>query len=207
MKKHQLSAPEKRHRNRKCRLSDSEVMTILVIFHTKHFRGLKSFYIGYVCHHMRNEFPNTVSYNRFVERQSQVLLHLLLFLQTCALGKCTGISIIDSTLLVSCHIKREKQHKTLLDLLFVDDIHVITKIKKNMKNSLMHLYDKLLLRKRALIETVNDELKNICQIEHTRHRSVDNFATNLVAGLIAYNLLPKKPSMNIEIIDKSRILG
>ena len=71
----------------------------------------------------------------------------------------------------------------------------------------MHLYDKLLLRKRALIETVNDELKNICQIEHTRHRSVDNFATNLVAGLIAYNLLPKKPSMNIEIIDKSRIFG
>lgn len=76
-----------------------------------------------------------------------------------------------------------------------------------MKNSLMNLYDKLLLRKRAVIEPVNDELKNICQIEHTRHRSVDNFATNLVAGLIAYNLLPKKPSMNIEIIDKSPILG
>ncbi|MBQ8422994.1 MAG: IS982 family transposase, partial [Coprobacter sp.] len=49
--------------------------------------------------------------------------------------------------------------------------------------------------------------KNICHIEHTRHRSVDNFATNLFAGLIAYNLLPKKPSMNIEIIDKSRWLG
>jgi hypothetical protein len=113
LKKHQLPAPEKRHRNRKCRLSDSEVMTILVIFHTKHFRDLKSFYIGYVCQHMRKEFPNTVSYNRFVERQSQVLLHLLLFLQTCALGKCTGISIIDSTPLVSCHIKREKQHKTM----------------------------------------------------------------------------------------------
>ena len=60
-----------------------------------------------------------------------------------------------------------------------------------MKNSLMNLYDKLLLRKRSIIETVNDELKNICQIEHTRHRSVDNFATNLVAGLIAYNLLPR----------------
>ena len=88
-------------------------MTILVIFHTKHFRDLKSFYLGYVCMHMRNEFPNTISYNRFVERQSQVLLHLLLFLQTGAVGKCTGISIIDSTPLVACHIKREKQHKTM----------------------------------------------------------------------------------------------
>ena len=97
--------------------------------------------------------------------------------------------------------------QNLFDMLFIDDLHLITKIKKNMKNSLMNLYDKLLLRKRAVIESVNDELKNICQIEHTRHRSVDNFATNLVAGLIAYNLLPKKPSMNIEIIDKSRILG
>ena len=48
---------------------------------------------------------------------------------------------------------------------------------------------------------------NICQIEHTRHRSVDNFATNLFAGLIAYNLLPKKPSVNIEIIDKSKLIA
>lgn len=76
-----------------------------------------------------------------------------------------------------------------------------------MKNSLMNLYDKLMLRKRSVIETVNDELKNVCQIEHTRHRSIENFATNLFAGLIAYNLLPKKPSMNIEIIDKSRIIA
>ena len=76
-----------------------------------------------------------------------------------------------------------------------------------MKNSLMNLYDKLLLRKRSVIETVNDELKNVCQIEYTRHRSFDNFATNLIAGLIAYNLLPKKPEMNIEIIDKSRIIA
>lgn len=81
---------------------------------------------------------------------------------------------------------------------------MVTKIKKNMKNSLMNLHDKILLRKRSVIETVNDELKNVCNIEHTRHRSVDNFATNLLAGLIAYNLLPKKPSMNIEIIDKSK---
>ena len=76
-----------------------------------------------------------------------------------------------------------------------------------MKNSLMNLYDKLILRKRAIIETVNDELKNVCHIEHTRHRSVENFAVNLVAGLIAYSLLPKKLEMNIEIIDKNKLIA
>ena len=86
----------------------------------------------------------------------------------------------------------------LFEKLFVDDIHMVTKIKKNMKNSLMNPHDKILLRKRSVIETMNDELKNVCNIEHTRHRSVDNFATNHLVGLIAYNLLPKKPSMNIK---------
>ena len=56
-------------------------------------------------------------------------------------------------------------------------------------------------------ETVNDELKNVCNIEYTRRRSIDNFASNLVAGLIAYNLMPKKPPMNIDIIDKSRLIA
>ena len=95
----------------------------------------------------------------------------------------------------------------LFEVLFVDDIHLVTKIRRNMKNSLMNLYDKIMLRKRSVIETVNDELKNVCHIEHTRHRSIDNFASNLFAGLIAYNLLPKKPEMNIEIIDKTRLIA
>ena len=89
----------------------------------------------------------------------------------------------------------------------MDDIHLVTKIRKNMKNSLMSLYDKIMLRKRAVIEKVNDELINICHIDHNRHRSVNIFAANLIAGLIAYNLLPKKPSMDIEIIDKSRLIA
>ena len=276
LKKRTLDNSGKRRRRRPCRMSDSEVMTILVLFHTMHHRDLKSFYLGYICNHMRREFPNRLSYNRFVERQAKVGLQLLLFLQICALGKCTGISIIDSTPIVSCHIKRAHSHKTmkgwaakgkstmgwfygfklhivindrgeiiqwmltpgntddreplkdkdftrrlfgkifadrgyisreLFEALFVDDIHLVTKLKKNMKNSLMNLYDKILLRKRALVETVNDELKNVCQIEHTRHRSIDNFASNLIAGLIAYNLLPKKPSMNIDIIDKSKLIA
>jgi len=61
------------------------------------------------------------------------------------------------------------------------------------------------LKKRALIEVVNDELKNICQIEHTRHRSFENFIANLMAGLIAYSYLPPKSSLNLEIIDNEQI--
>ena len=82
---------------------------------------------------------------------------------------------------------------------------MITKLRKNMKNCLMHISDKILLKKRALIETVNDELKNICQIEHSRHRSFENFLTNLLSGLITYSFFPKKPSLNIDIIDRNAI--
>ena len=70
-----------------------------------------------------------------------------------------------------------------------------------MKNALMYLHDKIILRKRYITETINNLLKNDCQIEHTRHRCLTNFVGNLVAGLIAYNLAPKKPTLNLEIID------
>jgi len=64
-----------------------------------------------------------------------------------------------------------------------------------MKNRLMTMSDKLLLRKRALIETIIDQLKNISQIEHSRHRSPTNFVVNVLAGLIAYCHQPKKPAL------------
>ena len=87
--------------------------------------------------------------------------------------------------------------KALFETLWADGLHLITRLKKNMKNHLMPMIDKILLRKRALIETINDQLKNISQIEHTRHRSVANFMVNLLAGLIAYTYQPRKPSLNI----------
>jgi hypothetical protein len=93
--------------------------------------------------------------------------------------------------------------QSLFEKLFIDGIPLITNLRKNMKNSLMLISDKILLRKRALIESVLDELKNICQIEHARHRSQDGFIINLLSGLIAYSYLPKKPSLNLDIIDKS----
>jgi Transposase DDE domain len=83
--------------------------------------------------------------------------------------------------------------------LFRQGVQLITKLRKDMKNKLLPMLDKLLLRKRSLIETVNDQLKNISQIEHSRHRSVANFLVNLVAGLIAYTYQDKKPSLQIRM--------
>jgi len=86
----------------------------------------------------------------------------------------------------------------VFDILYPKGIQMITKIKKNMKNKLMLMKDKILLRKRSIIETINDHLKNICQIEHSRHRSFVNFMVNVVAGLVGYSFLPKKPSLKID---------
>ena len=86
--------------------------------------------------------------------------------------------------------------KKLASQLQKNGIQLVTKQKKNSKTkSLMELSDKILLRKRAVIESVNDFLKNICQIEHSRHRSCCNFVVNLVSGIAAYSFLPKKPSI------------
>lgn len=76
------------------------------------------------------------------------------------------------------------------------NLQLITKLRKNMQNRLMLLSDKILLRKRAIIETIIDQLKNISQIEHTRHRSPVNFFINVLAGLIAYCHQPKKPALH-----------
>ena len=257
----------KARRKKPSRMSDSEVITIMILFHLKGYRCLKHFYLNHVTQHMRDDFPQIVSYNRFVELQKKCVLPMVVFLQTCCLGQCSGISFIDSTVIKACHHKREKQNKVfkgiaskgrgtmgwffgfklhiiinergeiidflitrgnvddrkplkdksfhdkifgklfgdrgylgkdLFEELFVNGIHLVTKIKKNMKNSLMNVYDKILLRKRAVVESVNDILKNQCQIEHTRHRSFDNFITNLISGLIAYSFYPSKPNINID---------
>lgn len=87
--------------------------------------------------------------------------------------------------------------QALHDVLLGQGLELLTKIRRNMKNRVMRLWDKLLLRQRSLIETINDQLKNISQIEHTRHRSVPGFMVNVVAGLVAYSHRPKKPSLSL----------
>lgn len=245
------------------RLSSSEIMTIFIYFHQYRFRDFKTYYTRYVETHLRDAFPNLVSYSRFVTLMKSTMIPMCVFLQTLT-GEKTGIYFVDSLVLKACHIKREKQHRVfkglakkakstigwffgfkvhliindrgelmafkltagnvddrkpvpdlirgLIGKLFGDKgyisqdlseellekgLHLITRLKKNMKNKLMLLIDKLLLRKRGIIESVNDQLKNISQIEHTRHRSVWNFIVNILGALIAYALQPKKPSLNL----------
>ncbi len=93
----------------------------------------------------------------------------------------------------------------LFETLFAEEVQLITKLKTRMKNRLVSIFDKLMLRKRAIIESVIDQLKNISQIEHSRHRSVANFFVNLVAGLVAYTFRQKKPSLNIRVTEKLRL--
>jgi hypothetical protein len=269
MKGHVLAdETSKKKRNKPCKLSDSEVMTIMIAFHLGGYRNLKHFYIKYVQKFLKSEFPKTVSYNRFVELQQKALPPMVIFLKMMRLGSCSGISFIDSTSIRVCKNNRIFNHKVfegiatrgkstmgyffgfklhivvsdtgeildfvitpghiddrtplkdgnflknifgklfadkgyigqkLFEQLFIDGIQLITGLKRNMKNSLMSISDKILLRKRSIIETINDELKNICQVEHSRHRSFSNFLSNLISGLIAYSFLPKKPRIKYDV--------
>lgn len=95
----------------------------------------------------------------------------------------------------------------IFNKLFIAGIQLITKLKNNMKGDIRSMYDRILLRKRAIIETINDELKNIAQIEHTRHQSFQDFIVNLIGGIAAYCLFQKKPMRNLEhSVDKQLTL-
>ncbi len=89
--------------------------------------------------------------------------------------------------------------QSLFEQLWEQDVQLVTKVRKNMKNKLLSLFDKILLHKRPIIETVNDQLKGISQIEHSRHRSPFNFFVNLMAELVAYTFREKKSSLNIRL--------
>jgi hypothetical protein len=95
--------------------------------------------------------------------------------------------------------------QTLFETLFEEKLQLVTKLRQKMKNRLMLIFDKIMLRKRAIIESVTDQLKNISQIEHSRHRSVANCFVNLLAGLVAYTFREKKPSLNIRIKEQLRL--
>ena len=105
-----------RQRNRKSKMSTSEVITILILFHLHGYRNLKTFYNDYVSTHLKSEFPDLVSYNRFVELQKTSILPMLFFLLKTRMGKSTGISFIDSTPLKVCHNRRIHNNKVFSGL-------------------------------------------------------------------------------------------
>ena len=269
--KRRLLSEGERQRERSPRLCLSEVMTIIVMFHSSSYRNFKAYYTEQVCKHYATAFPHLISYQRFVELMPRALVPLCGYLQTRK-GECSGISFIDSTSLRVCHNRRIHSHKVfegcarrgktsvdwffgfklhlcindcgellsvrltpgnvddrrpvpamvkelfgrlfgdkgyisqpLFETLYDEGVQLVTKLKTNMKNRLVSIFDKIMLRKRAIIESVIDQLKNISQIEHSRHRSVANCFVNLLAGLVAYTFREKKPSLNIRVKEQLQL--
>ena len=117
-KQQSVHSPSQRvgQRQRTRQLCESEIMTLLILFHQSHYRTFKAFYTEYVCLHLRAEFPGLVSYTRFVEYIPTVLLPLCGYLRHC-FGTCTGISFVDATTaLAVCNNRRIGQHKVFRGL-------------------------------------------------------------------------------------------
>ena len=111
----QLGEQTRQRPGPKPRLSLSEIMTIIIHFHQSGYREFKTYYNNEVCQHLHAEFPNLVSYNRFVELIPTAFVYLCLYLQS-RFGQPTGIAFIDSTRLPVCHNKRTQQHKVFADV-------------------------------------------------------------------------------------------
>lgn len=262
-----------RKRNRASRLSHSEIMTIIIAFHMSHHRDFKNYYLGLIRRYHLQDFPNLLSYTRFLEVMPSVLVPLSAYF-TRLKGQPTGIEFIDSTSIKVCHNLRIPRHKVfdnvaqrgkgtmgwfygfklhiivnhlgdivaaklttgntddrkpvkelskgLIDRLYADKgyiskalasdladdgITLVTTQKKNMKRKLLSAWDRAMLSRRFIIETINDQLKNISQIEHSRHRSLHGFMLNLLGGLVAYCLKPEKPSLNITSSEKNGLMA
>ena len=259
--KHKL-LPSLKQRNRDSKMSLAEQMTIVIMYHSSYAKNFKYFYKTYIEFIYKDDFPNALSYNRFVALMPRLFIPLNILVHSL-LGKKTGTYFIDTTPIKVCHNKRQLSNKVFkglakyskstmgyfygfkLHLIInergefvalkltkgnvddrspVDDLtkdlvgtiyadkgyikqnlfvslyerglKMVHGLKKNMKNKLMDLKEKIMLRKRSLIETVFGYLKNTLNIEHTRHRSPINAFVNILASLVSYSLKKNKPSIN-----------
>ena len=253
-----LLAESERSICRESRLCLSEIITILVGFQLSGVQCFKWYYL-HLLSLRRSEFPNLVSYSRFIELTPGALIPMISYLNQRK-GEVTGVSYVDSTSISVCKNKRIQRNKVfsgiakrgkssmgwfygfklhlivnekgdllsfkltpgnvgdrvpveqmssdlfgklfgdkgylgkqLFRKLFKKGVKLITGIRVNMKNQLTELSERLLLKKRFIIETIFDQMKHTLVIEHSRHRSPVNFLVNLVAGLIAYTHQDKKP--------------
>ncbi len=111
MEKYMLKSDNKRHYHRDSTMSKAEIMLVMILFHDSGYRCPKHFCLEKVSRHMRKPFPKVVPYNRFVEPEKEVAVPLALFIRKVLLGKCTGISSVDSTPLRVCRNQRIHIHK------------------------------------------------------------------------------------------------
>jgi hypothetical protein len=256
--------PSLKQRQKAGNMALSEQLTIMIMYHTSYAKNFKYFYKSYIEYLHKDDFPNAVSYNRFVELMPKLFMPLNILLHML-LGEQTGTYFIDATTIKACHNKRRYRNKTFngfakqgkssmgffygfkLHLIInekgeiialkltqgnVDDrapvpgltknltgsiyadkgyikqnlfvnlyergLKMIHGIKKNMPNKLMDLKEKIILRKRNLIETVFDYLKNKMNLEHTRHRSPINAFVHIASTLISYCFKKTKPSIKFD---------
>lgn len=261
-----------RQRNRACRMSMSEIITIIIAFHTSNHRDFKNYYKGFISQFYRAHFPTLLSYTRFLEVMPKAIVPLSSYFCTLK-GEATGIEFIDSTSIKVCHNLRIPRHKTFLGIaergkgtmgwfygfklhlitnykgeivdaklttgnvhdtkpvmalsqklsgkLYADKgyiskkltqdlkskgVDLITTVRRNMKAKVLSMWDRAMLSRRFIIETINDQLKNISQIEHSRHRSANGFMLNLLGGLVAYCLKDNKPSLNITDVERNSMV-
>lgn len=240
-------------------LSLAEIVTILIMYSFSPCKNFKFYYLTCV---KIADFPNKVSYQRFIELQPRAFVIIAALANSCK-GEETGSYFVDATTLAVCHNKRTSGHKVfkgiaqmgkstmgwlygfklhlvinqkgeimnlsitkgnatdvsmvetlvqhligkvygdkgyisakLFERLFSRGLHLITGIRKTMKNKLMDMHDKIMLRKRSLIETVFDYLKNKFNLQHTRHRSPINFLIHILSTVIAYQFKTNKPSIS-----------
>lgn len=258
------SGLEARHpAGRKPSLSESEVLTILTLYHLSGFKCFQYYYERLVLGELKSYFPRAVSYTHFLELARQALLHAFLLAHYRAgLSEGTGHFYIDSKKLPVCDNRRIHSHKVFQELasrgkgstgwffglklhlvtneharlvrflitpanvadnnprvlsfllsglkgkcygdkgyltslfqeLLEEGLHLITKVRRNMKNMLLTLQDKLHLLKRGSIEAVNDILMTVCDIDHTRHRNPMNALAQIFSGLTAYTFLDQNRS-------------
>jgi hypothetical protein len=243
---------------RKAALSESEVLTILVLYHLSGFKCFEYFYERLLLPELRSYFPRAVSYTQFLSLSRQACFHVLLLAQyRCCFSARTKHYYIDSKKLPVCDNRRIHQHRVfeelaqrgksstgwffgfklhlvtnqdgelmrflitpanvadnnkqvlsfllsdlqgkcygdkgylsaMLEELLEKGLHLVAKVRKNMKNMLLLFQDKLGLLKRGKIEAVNDILMSVCDIDHTRHRNPINALVQVLAGLAAYSFL------------------
>jgi hypothetical protein len=255
--------PSQTTRQRAGKLSRSEMLFIMVLFHLSPFKHFKVFYHYGIGQQHRACFRELPHYDRFVGLMPRLFAPLMVLLHSLS-GAQTGIYFADSTKLAVCHNRRIHRHKvfdglaargktsmgwffglklhfvinhkgqimavkitpgntadsTVLDeitrhlagKLYADKgyigrglfktlwqrgLHLITGIRRNMRNYLMPLADKIMLRKRFIIETVLDTLKSEMGLEHSRHRSPVNAMVHVLSCLVAYAFRPGKPSISL----------